>query len=251
MTSPISSEPALRSWAFVPARGGSKAIPLKNLADLGGRPLMDYCIEAAKSSGIFERIICSTEHAGIAEHARALGIEHDQRPLDLCGDEVSTRAVILEFLQRHRDDLPDLLFIVEPTSPFLRPRDIAALLEEMRRNTAAVTGQTVARPPHTHHAWNQREMRDGQVRFIFEERKKVFAKQNKPVLYIFGNLIACRAAELLAGGDVFAEPSVGVEIEWPYDINIDYPNDLILANALLAAGLVNLPHIDRNRACAS
>ncbi|MDD5389714.1 MAG: acylneuraminate cytidylyltransferase family protein [Gallionellaceae bacterium] len=248
MTAPPSP---LRSWAFVPARGGSKAIPLKNLADLGGRQLMDYCIEAAKSSRIFERIICSTEHAGIAARAVALGIEHDQRPLELCGDEVSTRAVILEFLERHRNELPDLLFIVEPTSPFLRPKDIAALLERMQENPVAVTGQTIAQPPHTHHAWNQREMRDGQVRFIFEERKKVFAKQNKPVLYVFGNLIACRTAELLAGGDVFAEPSVGVEIDWPYDINIDYPNDLTLANILLKAGLVNLPHMHRNSVCAS
>lgn len=233
----------VRSWAFVPARGGSKAIPLKNLADLGGRPLMDYCVEAAKASGVFERIICSTEHDGIARHAMELGIEHDQRPVDLAGDEVSTKAVILEFLQRHQEHLPDLLFIVEPTSPFLRPADIIALRDRMAQNPDAVTGLTVARPPHTHHAWNQREMRDGLVRFIFEERKRVFAKQNKPVLYIFGNVIACRVDGLLAGGDVFAEPTAGVEIVRPYDINIDYPDDLVLANALLAAGAVKLPHI--------
>jgi len=234
----------LRSWAFVPARGGSKAIPLKNLADLGGRPLMDYCIEAAKSSGVFERIICSTEHAGIAQHAIELGIEHDQRPVELGGDEVSTKAVILEFLRRHQGHLPDLFFIIEPTSPFLRPKDIIALQERMEQNPDAVTGLTVTRPPHTHHAWNQREMRDGLVRFIFEERKQVFAKQNKPVLYIFGNVIACRVAGLLAGGDVFAEPTAGVEIERPYDINIDDPDDLILANALLAAGAVKLPYMN-------
>lgn len=233
----------LRSWAFVPARGGSKAIPLKNLADLGGRPLMDYCVEAAKVSGVFDRIICSTDHDGIAQHAMELGIEFDQRPAELSGDEVPTKAVLLEFLGRHMRSLPDVIFIVEPTSPFLRPEDIAALQKRMEQNPGAVTGMTVARPPHTNHAWNQREMRNGLIRFIFEERKQVFAKQNKPLLYIFGNVIACRVDSLLAGGDVFAEPTAGVEIERPYDINIDDPADLVLANALLAGEVVKLPHI--------
>jgi CMP-N,N'-diacetyllegionaminic acid synthase len=234
---------ALRSWAFIPARGGSKSIPLKNLADLGGRPLMDYCVEAAKSSHVFERIVCSTEHAGIAAHAISLGIEVDTRPVELSGDEVSTKAVILEFLSRHRTSLPDLLFIVEPTSPFVRPADIAALQQRMQEAPGAANGLTLTKPPHTHHAWNQREFRDGWVRFIFEERKKVFAKQNKPSLYIFGNVIACRVSGLLEGGDVFAEPTIGVEVERPYDINIDDPEDLVLANALLAFGTVKLPHM--------
>jgi len=240
----MKSNVPLRSWALVPARGGSKAIKLKNMADLGGRPLIDYCVEAAKASGVFERVICSTEHAGIARHVIGLGIEHDQRPVELGGDEVSTKAVILEFLWRYQEQsLPDLLFIIEPTSPFLRPKDIVALKLRMEQTPNAVTGMTVTRPPHTHHAWNQREMRDGLVRFIFEERKLVFAKQNKPVLYIFGNVIACRVAGLLAGGDVFAEPTASVEIERPYDINIDDPDDLILANALLITEMVKLEHI--------
>jgi CMP-N-acetylneuraminic acid synthetase len=192
---------------------------------------------------VFERIICSTEHEGIARHAIELGIERDLRPVDLAGDEVSTKAVILEFLRRHQEDLPDLLFIVEPTSPFLRPADIIALRDRMEQSPEAMTGLTVARPPHTHHAWNQREMLDGLVRFIFEERKQAHAKQNKPVLFIFGNVIACRVSGLLTGGDVFAEPSVGVEIERPYDINIDDPDDLALANALLVARAVKLAHM--------
>lgn len=241
MTKPLT--PNLRSWAFVPARGGSKAIPLKNLAQLGGRPLMNFCVEAAKSCALFERIICSTEHPDIAKNAIDLGIEHDPRPSNLSGDHVSTKAVIMEFLLRQKEVLPDLLFIIEPTSPFLRPTDISSVLEQMQKSDDAVTGLTICRPPHTHHAWNQREMHDGLVRFIFEERKQVFAKQNKPVLYIFGNVIACRVASLLAGGDIFAEPTAGVEIERPYEINIDDPDDLILANALLAAGAVTLPHI--------
>lgn len=236
---------ASKAWAFVPARGGSKAIPLKNLADLGGRPLMDYSILAAKSSGIFERIVCSTEHPEIAARAVELNIEHDQRPVALCSDETSTRSVIYEFLSR-QTELPDFLFIVEPTSPFLRAEDIRRLWDKILAYPEAKSGQTICKPPHTHHAWNQRSFENDRVSFIFEERKTVHAKQNKPDLYIFGNVIACRVSAILANEDVFAEPSIGVTIEWPYDINIDYPNDLLLANILLSSGIVHLPHLSPN-----
>jgi CMP-N-acetylneuraminic acid synthetase len=211
---------------------------------------MDYAIGAAQASGIFERIICSTDHQGIAHHAVKLGIEHDARPPRLSGDDISTKEVIFEFLQRSQPNLPQLLFIVEPTSPFLRPKDITDLHDLMATNTAAVTGLTVAQPPHTHHAWNQRSMSTGMVRFIFNERKTIFAKQQKPPLYIFGNLIVCRVSNLMSGGDVFEEPTAGVEIPRPYDVNIDDMQDLMLASALLSNGLVDLPHITSiKRAC--
>ena len=86
-------------------------------------------------------------------------------------------------------------------------------------------------------------MTAGMVRFIFNERKPIFAKQQKPPLYIFGNLIVCRVSSLMAGGDVFEEPTAGVEIPRPYDVNIDDAQDLMLASALLSCGLVDLPHI--------
>src|SRR4051794_12903510 len=129
-----------RAWAFVPARGGSKSIPLKNLADLGGRPLIDYCVAAAKRSSCFERIICSADHPMIAERAALLGIEHDRRPHGLEGDAVSTKEVLIEFLNRSRER-PEFIFIVEPTSPFLRPNDIQRLLDQMIACRDAASGQ--------------------------------------------------------------------------------------------------------------
>jgi CMP-N,N'-diacetyllegionaminic acid synthase len=60
-------------WGLVPARGGSKSIPLKNLASLAGRPLLDYVVRAGQKSGALARMICSTDHDAIAAHARDLG----------------------------------------------------------------------------------------------------------------------------------------------------------------------------------
>lgn len=232
------------AWAFVPARGGSKSIPLKNLARLKKRPLMDYSILAAKKSKCFERIICSTDNEDISANAISLGVDVDKRSSKLSGDNISTKDVILEYLSRC-ETMPEFFFIVEPTSPFLRVQDIERLYNKMVSTPSAITGQTIVKPPHTHHAWNQRAFDDDFVSFIFRERKTIFRKQDKPNLYVFGNLIACRTQSLLNGSDVFSEPSVGVEIEWPYDINIDHKNDLTLANALISyKGLVTLMHID-------
>lgn len=233
-----------RAWAFIPARGGSKGIPLKNIALLGGRPLLDYASRAALASGCFERVVCSTDHPLIAARARELGLEVDARPAELSGDVITTQAVMLEWLSRQVDQvLPEFIFVVEPTSPFLRADDIRALLEKFSAAVEAVSAQTVALPPHTHHAWNQRRMEGDRVCFAFSERKTVNFKQEKPILYIFGNLLACRTTKLLAGHGLFDEPSVGVRIEWPYDVNIDYPEDMRLAEALLQAGEVVLPHM--------
>lgn len=233
-----------RAWAFIPARGGSKGIPLKNISPLGGRPLLDYASRAALASGCFERIVCSTDHPLIAARARELGLEVDARPAELAGDAATTQAAMLEWLSRQAgQELPEFIFVVEPTSPFLRADDIRALLERFRADVEAVSAQTVALPPHTHHAWNQRRMEGDRVSFAFAERKTVNFKQEKPILYIFGNLLACRTAKLLAGHGLFDEPSAGVRIEWPYDVNIDYPDDMRLAEALLHAGMVDLPHM--------
>ena len=73
-------------WGLVPARSGSKSVALKNLALLGGRPLLDYGVLAARQAGL-ERIVCSTDGPEIAARSRELGIVVDDRPTELAGDE--------------------------------------------------------------------------------------------------------------------------------------------------------------------
>jgi CMP-N,N'-diacetyllegionaminic acid synthase len=233
----------MKAWAFVPARGGSKSIPQKNLVRLGGIPLIEYGIRAAQASGRFERIVCSTEDRHIAEAAQKLGIEIDERPNELAGDDVSVADVAREFLTRQSSH-PDVLALVQPTSPFLLPEQIAKLLDEMSARPDTNSGQTIAECPHNHHAWNQREIENKIVRFRFaEERSRAYNKQKKPKLFVFGNLVAVRPAALVAGASFFAEPSCYIEIERPYDFDLDCAQDVDLAEALLKSGAVQLPHL--------
>jgi CMP-N-acetylneuraminic acid synthetase len=234
-------------WALIPARGGSKSIPRKNLALIQGRPMLDFGINAARASGAFDRIICSTDDAQIAERAASFGIEVHRRPAQLATDTASVTDVAIDLLKTAGAPAPELLALVQPTSPFVLGTQIRRLCEAVAADPSARSGQTVHKVPHNYHAWNQRIVRDGYVEFKHpEERKIAYSKQRKPELHAFGNLIVVRCAALLGGEGFFATPSVAIEVPWPYYLDVDGPEDLKVAELMLAAGLVDLDAFDRS-----
>jgi CMP-N,N'-diacetyllegionaminic acid synthase len=237
---------SIRTWALVPARGGSHTIRLKNLVMLGGRPLIDYGIAAAKASPHLRRIVCSTDSEPIAARARRLGIDVTPRPSYLATDDAKVDDVAREFLaSQQAADRPDVIVLVQPTSPFVLPSQIGELLALFETRPHAASVHNVLRVPHNHHAWNQRTLdADGRVSFLFAaERKGARHKQQKPPLCVFGNLIAARVDALLRGEGFYAEPAYAYSIDPPYDFDVDGPHDLETAEALLASGAVRLDHL--------
>ena len=89
--------------ALIPARGGSKRFPRKNIYELGGKPLLAYSIATARESGIFDRVIVSTEDAEVAEIAHAYGAEVINRSISLSQDRSSVVQVCLDVLDRIKD----------------------------------------------------------------------------------------------------------------------------------------------------
>lgn len=228
---------------MVPARGGSKSIANKNLVAVNGTPLLDYGVRAAQASKRFERIICSTDDDGIAAHAVELGIEADRRPVELATDSAKVDDAAREMLRRLGEE-PEILVLVQPTSLFLLAGHIDALLDVMARDKAARSAHTIAPCSHNNHPWNCRENVGGHARFLFrEERLKARNKQEKPKFFIFGNLIAARTDALVKGEGFYAEPSAVVEISRPYEFDLDAPEDIAIAEALITAGCVHLPHM--------
>ncbi|MFH1836455.1 MAG: acylneuraminate cytidylyltransferase family protein [Methanobacteriota archaeon] len=108
--------------ALIPARGGSKRVPKKNIRLLGGKPLISYTIEAAKKSKHINRIIVSTENEEIAEVSRKYGAEVPFiRPKEISGDEsceIEFFDHTLNWLLENEDYEPDLIVELYPTSPF-------------------------------------------------------------------------------------------------------------------------------------
>jgi N-acylneuraminate cytidylyltransferase len=92
----------MRAVALIPARGGSKRLPRKNIVDFRGKPIIAYTIAAAKECGRFERIVVSTEDNDIAKVAERFGAEVEMRDPALATDVTTVDAVCLDFLEREK-----------------------------------------------------------------------------------------------------------------------------------------------------
>lgn len=121
--------------AIIPARGGSKRIPRKNVREFCGRPMMAWPIEAARESGLFDRIIVSTDDPEIANVARASGAEAPfKRPSELSDDQATTVPVIrhcVDWLAQHNCPV-DFACCIYATAPFLKPEFLKEGLATLR-----------------------------------------------------------------------------------------------------------------------
>lgn len=114
--------------AVIPARGGSKGIPRKNVALLKGRPLIEYTIEAALKSRFIDDILLSTDDDEIASVGQRLGLDVSyRRPAELAGDAtamIDTLEHGIHWIENARGKLPDEVILLQPTSPLRSTQDI-------------------------------------------------------------------------------------------------------------------------------
>ena len=115
--------------AVIPARGGSKGIPGKNLRPVAGIPLVMRSIAAARSCGLIDRVVVSTDDPAIEEAALAAEAEVVDRPAHLSGDRATSESAVLHALD-HIDPPAEIVVLLQPTSPFI---DSAALCEAIER----------------------------------------------------------------------------------------------------------------------
>jgi CMP-N,N'-diacetyllegionaminic acid synthase len=119
--------------ALIPARGGSKRVPLKNIRQLGGQPLIAYTIAAAREAGLGHATLVSTDSAEIAEAATRSGCRALPRPAALATDVASTEAVLVHALDEAEKEgwRPTWLLTLPPTSPFRRGRTIRFFIDHI------------------------------------------------------------------------------------------------------------------------
>nr|WP_203550240.1 acylneuraminate cytidylyltransferase family protein [Actinospica acidiphila] len=122
------STPAVRRvLAVIPARGGSKGVPAKNLAPVGGVPLVARAVRECRAARHVTDVVVSTDDAAIAETARQAGAEVVLRPADLAGDTATSEAAVLHALDAHEalhGARVDVVLLVQCTSPFLTREDV-------------------------------------------------------------------------------------------------------------------------------
>lgn len=118
--------------AIIPARGGSKGIPRKNVRLLCGKPLIAYTIEAALSSKLVDRVVVSTEDEEIGKISREYGAEIIKRPEELATDDTPTEPVLehaIKHLEQIENYKADIVVLLQPTSPLRNTRHIDEALE--------------------------------------------------------------------------------------------------------------------------
>ena len=236
------SEP--RVLAVVPARGGSKGLPGKNLRPLAGLPLIEHSLRFAAMCPQIERTIVSTDSEEIAEVARTLGAEVLARPGELAQDETPTWPVLRHALDTVDPDGEryDLLLLLDPTAPARLARDLEAALSALAREPAADGVVSVAEPDFNP-IWQCVVERDGRLEHLVPEGARYLRRQDAPrVLFIAGVLYLWRTAFVRREPKSwFRGRLLPLEIERVRAVSIDRSEDLEALAALVAAGMVTFP----------
>ncbi len=181
--------------ALIPARGGSKRLPRKNILAVGGLPMLAHPIRAARESGLFDAIYVSTEDAEIAEVARAQGAEVIERPADIAGDRATVVQVCLHTLETHPEI--DRLCCLYATAVLLRPESLIAahaLLDEAPEADFVMGVSEYEHPP----VQALKADDQGYLSYMWPEWRGVQSQFQPRLLVSNGSLYWARAAALKA-----------------------------------------------------
>ena len=136
----------IKNLCIIPARGGSKRIPKKNIKSFCGKPLIAYSIEVAKQSGLFTDIIVSTDSKEIAEVAFAYGVSVQMRPSELADDFTGTGAVVSYVVEKLRQEGREYDFVcmIYATAPFLHVKYLKEGLRKLQNSDACASFSTTS-----------------------------------------------------------------------------------------------------------
>jgi CMP-N-acetylneuraminic acid synthetase len=224
-----------RTLCLIPARGGSKRIPRKNVLPLAGKPLLVYSIEAARDAGVFTDIVVSSDDAEILDVARSWGVEADERPAAWAGDTVPMVRVAEEYLCRDTvRGRYDHLAVMLPTCPFRTAEDVraAVALYEARGAAATVIAVTVYEFPP------QLAMTLGPDASIALREPETYGRTTRSqsietAFHPNGALYLSTVDRFLKWGTFFHEPLAGYAMPPERSLDIDYPYQFLMAEALL------------------
>jgi CMP-N-acetylneuraminic acid synthetase len=227
----------------VTARAGSKGIPGKNTRTLAGKPLIAYTIESALASGVFDRLILSTDDEEAARIARDLGCEVPfLRPAALSADDTPHLPVMQHAVEWMRDEQQyqaEWVMILMPTSPLRQPAHIVESVALAVRSGADSVVSVDAMPAHFHpmravtvdeHGWARLMVGDRPV------KERPVRRQDMPKAWVFNGAIYLFRASLLAGPapSLYGDRVAAYVMPPPSGSNIDDPEDWANVERLLS-----------------
>ena len=223
---------------LVPARGGSKGLPGKNLRPMLGKPLLAWTIECAAACPAVDAVVVSTDDAAIADTAIGLGAEAPfLRPAGLATDTASSIDVVLHALDTLATGgrVFDIVVLLEPTSPLREVSDIAGALDRLVGAPAVESVVGVARVENVHPAFLYR-LTEGQLRPYTGAQPTGLRRQDlDPLYFVEGSVYASFVAALRAKRSFYHERTAPWVVARYKSLEIDELSDFIAVEALLAA----------------
>lgn len=225
---------APRVLAIIPARGGSKGLPGKNMMTIGGQSLVARAVSCANEAGVFDDIVISTDDPALAAEGERAGARVPfLRPAVLAGDTSNIRDAVMHLLGHLDDNRFDIVALLEPTSPARTP-DIVQRTVRACAEASADAAFTVSEVPLKHHPLKQFHIDgEGRAAFAHPDGASIINRQQlKPTYIRNGMCYAVRASSLAAGHGLTGSAATLIPIEGPV-INIDDQADFDLARQVL------------------
>lgn len=220
--------------AIIPARGGSKRIPRKNIKPFCGKPIIAYSIEAAQKSGCFDKIVVSTDDEEIATLAHSLGAEVPfMRPKELSDDHTATIPVIAHAIQTL--NIPNLKAVccIYATAPFVQPNSIQEAYEKLIKTQSTYAFSATRFPFPIQRAI--RLTKDNRVEMFSPENFAVRSQDLEEAYHDAGQFYWGTTSAWLEGKIIFAPHSTAVLLPRHLVQDIDTPEDWIRAEFMYKA----------------
>ena len=214
-----------RVLAVVPARGGSKGVPRKNIRVVGGQPLIGWTLEAARGSKYIDRVVVSTDDAEISDvvegYGRGIAL---RRPAELATDEAGSQGVVLHAL----DACPgfDLGVLLQPTSPLRTAQHIDACLEQLtnRGVDSCISVSAASESPE----WMFRIDEQGRMSPLLEPGERAVRRQDAPRLYLPNGAVYAFSIAWFRQAQRFLDPDTLAYV-MPGDRSLDIDTEADLA----------------------
>ena len=232
-----------RILAVVPARGGSKGIPLKNLQPVGGIPLVARAGHIARACGFIDRSVVSTDHPEIARVAREAGLDAPfMRPETLSGDRIGDYEVLMHGLETCEglDGCRyDIVLMLQPTSPSRTVEHMRDTLDKLIDGGFDAVW-TVSETDSKQHPLKQHVIaQDGALDYYDPAGAKIIARQQLEPVYHRNGIAYAITRECLSEQKTIKGKRTGALVVTGHVVNIDTPFDLKVADFLFSEGLIS------------
>lgn len=223
---------------IIPARGGSKRIPRKNVRPFAGEPMIARAIRTARDADIFDRVLCSTDDQEIAAVARASGAEVPfERPAELADDHATTDAVLLHALRWLDASGTPARYAcaLYPTTPFTLGADIKRGLDRLRASGATTLIAVTTYPTSIWRALTSDDR--GHIAMVWPEHVRTRTQDLPEAFHDAGQFYWLDVPRYLVEGAIFSRDAVGLPLPRHRVQDIDTPEDWERAELMFRASL--------------